>query len=269
MISLLGFLLGITLCGGCYISSKPTPIIMDKGVELMVYEGLTCSDTTMYLTGAQFLMSTSASTLANWTLYTKDFKANYNPLPAELILGGYDHIGDIDYHNGNLFAPIENKNFKEPLLAVYGAASLELVTFAPTNQSHMPWVAGDWNTGLLYSSEFSTVNSLYVYDSKTLTFIRNLTLTSTLHDVQGGVVVDGYLYLTSNPPNPVVQRVELHNNRSPAGTVVKISNVPIAGPEAEGIAHCPAVSGAPYRFIVMTGKAYQAALPCLLLTYDC
>jgi hypothetical protein len=76
-------------------------------------------------------------------------------IPAHLRAMGYNHMGDIDYYQGNIYLPLEGKNPNKIL--VYDAKDLSLVEELdlPKSQKHASWVAVHPKTGHIYSSEFT------------------------------------------------------------------------------------------------------------------
>ena len=115
-----------------------------------------------------------------------------------------EHIGDIDYFEGTIYAPIE------PTLTVaMFDTSPKFVTASPLQagnkkslpQTSMPWCAfNPWN-GYLYSSDFDNVRQIHAYDPKNdFSYCQSLDLKGgVVHGVQGGVFSKtGRLYLTSN-----------------------------------------------------------------------
>ncbi len=88
------------------------------------------------------------------------------PIPAPLRLLGYDHFGDLDYHEGYLYVPLEANEAEvpqPPRVCVFEARSLAFVGSAVlTGQHDAPWCAVHPETGDLYSSPFEA-SSLQVY----------------------------------------------------------------------------------------------------------
>lgn len=65
---------------------------------------------------------------------------------------GYDHIGDIDYHKGLIFAPVEYQNYRRPALLMAFSDDLQLIGYAllPGGYTTCPFCAINPKTGLLY-----------------------------------------------------------------------------------------------------------------------
>ena len=120
-----------------------------------------------------------------------------NPIPQSLRDQGYDHIGDIAYFEGKIYAPIEDISYDKPIIGIYDSDSLNFTgEFVQVPQSHMPWIAVDTRTGYFYSSEFDSVNKLFVYDpEQNFALIDEVQLDTTLSRVQGGAFQGDSLYL--------------------------------------------------------------------------
>ena len=59
-------------------------------------------------------------------------------IPPPLRNDGFDHIGDIDHHNGLLYAPLERPSYINASFAVYNASTLQWTGRAAlTPQQHM------------------------------------------------------------------------------------------------------------------------------------
>ena len=143
-----------------------------------------------YFSGRQYL----CKTYLNYSIIIE----NYDPIPQELRKQGYHHIGDIDYFEGVIYAPVEDYGYKNGTFTLYFAENLTYAgKYVKTSQSHMPWCAIDPETQLINSSEFDNVSSLYVYDlKKNFSRLKDLPLSQTLQRVQGGTVHDDSLYLS-------------------------------------------------------------------------
>ena len=77
-------------------------------------------------------------------------------IPEHLKNMGYDHMGDIDYYDGNIYVPLEHKNHsKEHLLITFDAETMKLVGSYGLSKNHMKcasWVAVDKISGLIFMS---------------------------------------------------------------------------------------------------------------------
>jgi len=122
---------------------------------------------------------------------------------------GYgDHIGDIDYYNGWIYAPFE------PTLQVLmitpdfqssRMAHLQGADGGPPPQKEFPWCAiNPWNS-YLYSSDFYDVAQINSYDpNDNFIYKGSLKLQVPLKEVQGGCFSqNGHLYLSSSSSNDI------------------------------------------------------------------
>lgn len=119
------------------------------------------------------------------------------------------HIGDIDFFQGVIYAPIETY-----LLVARFSPEPRFIDVRPlrhgrklkVKQTHMPWCAiNPWN-GWLYSSDFDSVDRVYAYDpGNDFTLCDVLMLDGPpVNHVQGGAFsANGRLYLTSDDTGDV------------------------------------------------------------------
>ena len=191
---------------------------------------------------------------ARQTLFKTNFDLDFlvvheNAIPQFLQDQGYDHIGDIAYFEGKLYAPIEDASYVKPIIALFDTASLNFTgDYAQVPQAHIPWVGVDPRTGYFYSSEFDGVNKLFVYDpNQNFALIDEIQLDTTLSRVQGGAFHEDFLYLACDNGDYVYE-VEVTS-----GTVTPVIIVP-EGPEMEGIEAYALDSGV-LHFVVETRDA--------------
>ena len=54
----------------------------------------------------------------------------------------YDHIGDIDFLDGVIIAPVEDRNYEKPAFFLFDGSTYELIDYKPQPNilTHMPWV---------------------------------------------------------------------------------------------------------------------------------
>ncbi|MBN2010778.1 T9SS type A sorting domain-containing protein [candidate division KSB1 bacterium] len=169
-------------------------------------------------------------------LIAKD--GSQNPIPDSLLAQDYHHIGDIAYYEGHIYAPIEDYSYEKPIIAIYDADSLNYTGYkAQVPQAHFPWIAVDYQTGYFYSSEFSDVNELFIYDpEQDFALIGTLSLDTTVDRIQGGAILDGFVYLSCDNGDYV------YSVGITTGAVQAIIQV-WSLPEMEGIEAYPLDSG--------------------------
>ncbi|MBN2440479.1 MAG: hypothetical protein JXJ04_04020, partial [Spirochaetales bacterium] len=161
------------------------------------------------------------------------------------------HIGDIDYYNGEIYAPIEDLlihseyNGREQIYA-YNANKDNGTTPVRwgflKQQNRASWVAINPLDGYVYSSKNNDTNILYAYDRNfgkgtDLWPVKTIYLDMQINAQGGCFDPEGYLYLTASDPGGIfvfklsgnqgilVRTIEL-NGYQPGGT---------SGEETEGI----------------------------------
>lgn len=175
-------------------------------LQLLIGEGL-CND------GKHFILSAKDSihlidSITYATLYDSG-----DAIPHDLRQEhGYNHLGDCTYYNGFIYYAVEEPTFTKPAIFIYKlnvedekySIKFDAFKVAP-GLHHMPWVALDTSTQILYSSEYSNTSTLYKYDAITLEFVGTLEISMTLDQVQGGAFYDkdGLLYVGANTKDTV------------------------------------------------------------------
>lgn len=169
-------------------------------------------------------------------------------IPPALLAQGLDHIGDIDYHDGIIYASLDATNgYTNGHVALYNASDLSYtgvsypITGAPSNPHNdiASWVAVDGHHNRGYGKEWQLGNTINVYRLNDWSFYRVLTLDTALERIQGGKVYGEWLYMSSDNSTHSIYRANLHT-----GHVEELLRLPTpAGRlEVEGIAvrdaHC-------------------------------
>jgi hypothetical protein len=184
-------------------------------------------------------------------------------IPSNLLAQGLNHIGDIDYYDGIIYASLDSTDgYMNGHVALYRAADLAYtgVTFpltgAPSNPKHdiASWVAVDGPNNLGYGKEWQLGNTINVYRLNDWTFDHVLTLDLALENIQGAKVHDGWLYMSSNNATRSVYRANLQS-----GHVEELFTLPEPSGhlEVEGMAIREECSSedpsdcAPYLYILM------------------
>jgi hypothetical protein len=151
---------------------------------------------------------------------TRDLKSmdNVGFIPPDLLTIGYSHLGDLDYHEGNLYIPLEGQESGlDAKILVFNTTIAEsdpvytTSAFVTPPHKQAPWCAINPLNGHLYTSD-SHSNFLYVYERKfsgsgelLLTMLGKFELFDKkgknlyLRRIQGGVFSkNGHLYLVSD-----------------------------------------------------------------------
>ena len=142
---------------------------------------------------------------------------NPNAIPKELSEKfGSKHIGGISYHNGIVYAAIEDtKQWKYPIVALYDSQTLEYTGtyfILPTEQHTrgIPWVTVDAEHGVAYAGDSRNDEEIFVYDLETFEYLRTVTLSQEIEDMQGGEYGNGKLYIGSNDITRAVYSVDVN-----------------------------------------------------------
>lgn len=162
-------------------------------------------------------------------------------IPASLLAQGLNHIGDIDYHNGIIYASLDTTNgYTNGHVALYYASNLSYtgiayaLTGAPSNPKKdiASWVAVDAKRNQGYGKEWQSGNTINVYNLQNWYFERTITMDMALENIQGAKVHGDWLYMSSNNTTQSVYRANLLN-----GHVEELFRLPTpAGDrEVEGI----------------------------------
>lgn len=137
--------------------------------------------------------------------YTQSLNSN-SPLQIVGLPGdGCNHFGDITYHQGELFAPLEGCD-DYARIYVYDAQLNQRRFARLTSQRKTSWVAINPVTNHMYTSDNADGNDrlIYVYDRRftngeALTPLYTIVLDRPLRTIQGGVFSSaGHLYLTTS-----------------------------------------------------------------------
>lgn len=162
-------------------------------------------------------------------------------IPANLLAQGLNHIGDIDYLNGVIYASLDTtRGYTDGHVALYNASDLSYtgisyaLTGAPSNphKDVASWVAVDAKRNYGYGKEWQSGNTINVYSLQDWRFLGTVTMDMALENVQGAKVHGDWLYMSSNNTTQSVYRVNLEN-----GHVEELFRLPTpAGDrEVEGI----------------------------------
>ncbi len=132
--------------------------------------------------------------------------SHINPLPKSCSKRGNNHIGGISYYDGKIYAPVEGGDEVYACIVVFDAETLE-----PTGEIYdlpneiytdgVPWCAVDTETGYLYASKWTDIETIYVYDTAdSMKLVKEIDLTGieTIHRIQGGEFYKGTLYLSED-----------------------------------------------------------------------
>ncbi|MGI5324971.1 YncE family protein [Actinomadura nitritigenes] len=187
--------------------------------------------------------------LSRVTLDSRTVLVN-NPLaiPAQLAAQGANHIGDIDYYNGKIYAPIEDgSDYQHPYIALYDATTLTYTGTAyalplSVQPDGAPWVAVDAARGYVYSSAYNPTPALNVYSLADLHLVKTVPLSTTIGSIQGAKIYQGDLYASSNNDAKSIYRIDPDTGQV-TDVFDRASSLP-SGSETEGLAFLPTSDGA-------------------------
>ena len=143
-------------------------------------------------------------------------------IPPEIARLGGNHIGDIDYWNGKLYAPIEDgTEYLHPHLVLYDPATFMPTTIHPLADvpltDGVPWVAVDGPRGNIYVAVWDPTPEIFVLDLTTLQYEGSIPLRTTLGRIQGAKVFEGSLYASTDNDAKDIFKINLDT-----GTVIPL-----------------------------------------------
>lgn len=194
-------------------------------------QGLTTDGETFYFSSKTTLIRTEndAKTLVN---------ANYFAIPDELEELGIKHIGGLSYHNGKIYAGLEDsKVWDYPIVGVFDAETLELTDYYIMDDEvitrGLPWVCVDGETGYLWCTDHSkNPTKLLAYDTANkMEFIKEVKLESSPYAIQGAEFHNGCIYAATNDDTQAIYKINPEN-----GAVEKVLDRNLtSGSEGEGM----------------------------------
>ncbi|WP_421119223.1 hypothetical protein ACE2AJ_17935 [Aquihabitans daechungensis] len=138
--------------------------------------------------------------------------ALHDAIPPDLAAQGYDHLGDPDVSEGLIWVPVEraDKDSGKQVTARYDEETFEFVDSVEVEQHHNAFI-GVGEDGTAYSAdEFSDdVIVRYRITDGEVVPQEPLELSRTVERIQGGDVIDGALWLSTDDDHNGVYRVDL------------------------------------------------------------
>lgn len=153
-------------------------------------------------------------------------------IPPSLLSQGLNHIGDIDYANGVIYAALdETSTYRNPTIALFNATDLSYTGQSykltmPQTKDIASWVAVDTAHGLGYGKEWASSANINVYNLSDWSFSHSIPLQQPLERIQGAKLRGDWLYLSSDNATKSVYRAslldgsveELFQLKQPTGT---------------------------------------------------
>ena len=175
---------------------------------LLMGQGITTDGEYYYTSGSITALNLTA--LAKFTFEDMTMvDSKVNPLPEKCTDRGNNHIGGISYYDGKIYAPVEGGDECYACIVVFDSETLE-----PTGEIYdlpneiysdgVPWCAVDPDTGYLYASKWTDIETIYVYDTANeMKLVREIDLNGMekIHRIQGGEFFEGKLYLSEDIEN--------------------------------------------------------------------
>jgi subtilase-type serine protease len=206
-------------------------------------QGVTSDGTYWYFSGTHSLEIADSN--FNTVSINSDAIAASLKIPSEFSDAGLNHIGDIDYADGLLYIsldssnrdPITNLKYNNPVFAIYDAKTLEY-----TGQAYVlnppggtvdiaSWVAVDAKAGLAYGMAYDNATQIAVYNLSDFSFKEYLPLSQVVDQAQGGKILDGWMYFSSDDADKTLSRANLKT-----GEVEILGNIKLdAEQEIEGL----------------------------------
>lgn len=218
--------------------------------------------------GTNFWYSSTKGLLKAPSVYGRETVSVYLAIPKALKKIGCNHIGDIDYAAGRLYASVEDEpRFKTPVVVAYDAGTLKPLTdyrlSAAPLRDGIPWVAADSESGRAFSSQFFATQ-INVYDLTTMAPLSPIRLSQEIKKVQGAKVLHGIMYLTSDDgAGRAVYTVDLAN-----GLVRKIIVLDQNVVELEGLALLEKSDGLHLYVLSLSKKRHGTILSSRMTVTD-
>lgn len=175
---------------------------------LLMGQGITTDGEYYYTSGSITALNLTA--LAKFTFDDmKMVDSHVNPLPKVCKERGNNHIGGISWYNGKLYTSVEGGDECYACIVAFDCETLE-----PTGEVYdlpnelyddgVPWCAVDTETGYLYASKWTDIETIYVYDiNNSMKQVDAIDLKGIekIHRIQGGEFYNGTLYLSEDVEN--------------------------------------------------------------------
>lgn len=141
--------------------------------------------------------------------------AQLTSIPPVLLSEGLNHIGDMDYANGILYAALdETSDYMNPTVALFNATDLSYTGQSykltmPQTKDIASWVAVDAARGYGYGKEWASSANINAYNLSDWSFSHSITLQQPLERIQGAKLRGDWLYLSSDNATKSVYRANL------------------------------------------------------------
>ena len=226
---------------------------LSPSVSMFAGQGLCCDGDYFYTSGS--MTGVGFTGLAKFDLNMKCVKRAASVIPDD-FRNNYqsDHVGGIDCADGKIYAAVEGEGYKYNFVLVYDCETLEYTgEYYNLTSEHLtdgiPWLAVDRENNLLYTSKFSDVNEILVYNLESMQMFKTLELNETVNRIQGGSVFDGVLYLSYDAAHSTNEQVLAINVENGSVAVEFERFLPNYDNEAEDICVYPLPDGTLFHLI--------------------
>jgi hypothetical protein len=175
------------------------------------------------------------------------------PIPTELRVQGYNHVGDVDVVGRYVYAPLEQPDYEkgEQITALYDVRTLEFVELVTVLQHENSFVTVDPKTMTAYSMDRFGGDALVRYDvADNWAPLPPLAMSRFVDKVQGADVARGAIWLSTSDPTNELFRVDLET-----GAVADLGSAGHVGGEGEGIDATKLASGALHTLTIDVKRA--------------
>ncbi|MDB5999334.1 MAG: sorting protein [Rhizobacter sp.] len=184
-------------------------------------QGMTTDGTNVYFSWQFGLEKTDAhyneiARNSSLSLSTGTITSGIDP---SLSAQGFDHIGDIDYANGIIYASLDNSqtnpSYSQPAVALYDANTLKYTgqsfTLSGPDGTHdiASWIAVNATAGLAYGMAYNDATEMAVYNLSDFSFVKYIQLSQSLDSVQGGKIFGDWMYMAADDSSRSVYRTSL------------------------------------------------------------
>lgn len=204
-------------------------------------QGISADGEYLYTSGAMSALYMTA--LSKIDMSTGEVvQKNLSALPFEFTKKGYDHIGAISVLGDTIYAPVEHRSNKDPLVLLFDKNTLEYTgKYYAVDQTYLndgiPWCAVDADSGLLYTSPFHHAKYILAFSLEDMSFVKKIDLSFELDRIQGAVCHDGKLFANLDPNDPkgvkIVKSVDLETGE--VSNLFERNVTGLFGCETEGI----------------------------------
>lgn len=211
------------------------------GVNVYRSQGLTTDGQNWFFSWQYGLEKTTLDTYSKITHNGEFNLTTFQPklptaIPGTLLNAGSNHIGDIDYYKGKIYAPVEDgPGYHKPYILIYDANDNGNPGDDPDNPNGLsytgpayllpqsdltggvPWVAVDGCSDTAFTAEWDPTTKINRYnlgDFSPLPFPkRYLMLKQELHRIQGAKVHNGALYASADDENKTIYKIDLSSGQ--------------------------------------------------------